>query len=200
MPITNLHQTKRGQAAIAAIVALSVGGYVVLPSGYKVHDDTALAVTYLTKDWEGRRLKSYLDRIAKPPRWTVCDGDTTDVGPDTVETEAGCDKRLAQKMEADYRPPLQKCVLNWDRQPLAWRGVMLDFAWNTGVRTACNSGGVKEVNAAQHEGRKPDFSKACENLTLYTNAGGVFIKGLALRHGMGDATRIGDGELCRNAK
>ena len=71
----NLKSTARAAAALAAIVSVTVGGYVSLPSGYRVHDDTALSIRYLTGPWEGRRLVAYLDTLPNPDRWTICDGD-----------------------------------------------------------------------------------------------------------------------------
>lgn len=196
MPINRIVSSKRGKAAIAAIIAASVGGYVTLSSGYKVHDDTALAVIYLTKGWEGRALTAYLDRIPKPPRWTICDGDTDNVKAGMVETNAGCDKRLAIKIERDYRSKLVKCVPDWGRQPLSWRAAAIDLSWNLGPAGVCNSSSVREIINATAEKREPNYNKVCEDLTKFNRSSGRVITGLVLRREMGDASRIGEGELC----
>jgi len=195
MPI-KLVPSKRASAAVASIAAVAVGGYATLPSGYKVHDDTALAIKYLTGPWEGRRLVAYLDKLPNPPRWTICDGDTTDVKPWQVETDAGCDKRVAVKMERDYRPPLVACVPDWDKHPLGWRGAMLDLSWNIGTAATCNSTAIAVVKTAVRLKKVPDYKASCGYATLYVKSGGRTYDGLVKRRGMGDASRIGDGEMC----
>ncbi|MBB3411187.1 GH24 family phage-related lysozyme (muramidase) [Rhizobium sp. BK316] len=195
MPI-KLVPSKRASAAIASIVAMAVGGWATLPSGYKVHDDTALAIKYLTGPWEGRRLVAYLDTLPNPDRWTICDGDTTDVKPGQVETNEGCDKRVAVKMERDYRPKLVACVPDWDNHPLGWRGAMLDLSWNIGPGATCNSTAIQVVKTAVKLKKTPDYKASCGYATLYIKSGGRTYDGLVKRRGMGDASRIGDGEMC----
>lgn len=196
MATINLKPSPRAAAAIATIVAAAVGGFVTLSSGYKVHDDTALSIRYLTGPWEGRRLVAYWDRLPKPPRLTICDGDTTNVKPGQIETDAGCDKRVAVKMERDYRPALVACVPDWDKHPLGWRGAMLDLTWNIGPGAACNSSAVGVIKEAARLKRVPDYKQSCGLATLYIKSGGVTYDGLRKRRGMGDASRIGDGEMC----
>jgi GH24 family phage-related lysozyme (muramidase) len=196
MPKINLKPTARAAAALAAIVSITVGGYVSLPSGYRVHDDTALSIRYLTGPWEGRRLVAYLDTLPNPDRWTICDGDTTDVKSGQIETDAGCDKRVAVKMERDYRPRLVACVPNWDKHPLGWRGAMLDLSWNIGTGATCNSTAVQVVNTATRLRKVPDYKASCRYATLYVKSGGKTYDGLVKRRGIGDLSRIGDGEMC----
>lgn len=191
------YATARGKAAIATIVAMTgAGGMVSIFGGMKVHNDTALAIKFLTQDWEGRRLVAYLDRIPKPPRWTICDGDTTNVRPGMVETVEGCNRRLAVKMERDYRPPLVSCVINWDEQPLSWRGAALDLAWNLGPQGVCRSSSVRKVNDAMRNRLVPDYDAICADLTLFNKSGGRVVRGLKLRREMGDKTRLGEAEIC----
>lgn len=192
----DLKKSARAAAAIAAIVSTTVGGFVTLSSGYKVHDDTALSIRYLTGPWEGRRLKAYVDNLAKPPRVTICDGDTTDVKLGQVETDAGCDKRVAVKMERDYRPVLVACVPDWDKHPLGWRGAMLDLSWNLGPKRVCNSPAITEIKKAIALKKVPDYKLSCRLASVYVKAGGVTYDGLVKRRGMGDKLRIGDGEMC----
>ncbi|MBB4574377.1 lysozyme [Rhizobium lentis] len=193
-----LKPTKRGLAAIAAIVSVAVGGYVTMPSGSKVHDDVALASTYLVEPWEGEVLKAYLDRLARPPVWTICAGDTNDVKPGMIETPKGCEKRLQVKLETVYRPALVKCVVRFNDQPLAWRSMMNSLAWNIGTGGACGSTAARIVNDAMRLGKVPDYVASCEAATAFNKAGGRIYIGLVKRREMGDATRIGEGELCRS--
>ena len=196
MPINKLRSTPRAKALIASIVAVTVAGYVtIFPGQPKVHDDVALAIK-TAMPWEGRQLVAYLDRIAKPPVMTICDGDTDDVRPGQVETPAGCDQRTAMKMEKRYRPALVACIAKWDDQPLSWRGMMLSLSWNIGTGGVCNSTATRIVNDANRLGKKPDYLASCNAATAFNKAGGRMIVGLAKRREMGDASRIGEGELC----
>jgi GH24 family phage-related lysozyme (muramidase) len=191
MATIKLKPTKRARAAIAAVVlAAGAGGTVALmPGAASVPDDVALAVEVLVKPWEGRSLTAYLDTIAEPDVWTICDGDTDKVRPGMVETPAGCDKRLATKIVRDYRAKLVACVPNWSSAPLGWRAMMDSLAWNIGASAACGS-------TAARLGRAGRWQESCTAATAFNRAGGRMVVGLARRRGMGDSTRIGEGELC----
>lgn len=196
MPINKLRPSKRATVLLAGIVASSVGGYVTLFQGQApVHDDTALAIK-VAGPWEGRYLKAYLDTLPTKPVWTICDGDTTNVRPNQVETPEGCDKRFAQKMEKNYRPALVKCIQKWDDHPLSWRGMMLTLSWNIGTAKTCNSTAAAIVNSAVTVGVPPNYVSSCNAATAFNKAGGRTYIGLVNRREMGDATRIGEGELC----
>jgi GH24 family phage-related lysozyme (muramidase) len=149
----------------------------------------ALASTTLVQPWEGRALLPYLDTIAKPPVWTVCDGDTNDVRPGVKETPAGCNTRLVVKMTTKYRPALERCIAGWKSKPLSWRAMMLSLSWNIGTSGACNSMAAKLGRAGQYEA-------SCKAATVWNRAGGQVVIGLVRRREMGDATRIGEAELC----
>lgn len=191
MATIKLAPTTRARAAIAAvIVAAGAGGTLALmPGTAPVPDDVALAVTVLVKPWEGRSLQAYLDTIAKPPVWTICDGDTAGVSPGMVETATGCDRRLATRIVRDFRARLVTCVPNWNAAPLGWRAMMTSLAWNIGADAACRS-------TAARLGRAGRWLESCTAATAFNRAGGRMVVGLARRRGMGDAARIGEGELC----
>lgn len=191
MATIKLAPTRRARAAIAAVLlSAGAGGTLALmPGAAPVPDDVALAVTVLVKPWEGRSLRAYLDTVAKPPVWTICDGDTKGVRPGMVETAAGCDRRLASRIVRDYRARLVACVPNWPAAPLGWRAMMTSLAWNIGVDAACRS-------TAARLGRAGRWLESCTAATAFNRAGGRMVVGLANRRGMGDATRIGEGELC----
>jgi GH24 family phage-related lysozyme (muramidase) len=191
MATIKLAPTRRARAAIAAVLlSAGAGGTLALmPGAAPVPDDVALAVTVLVKPWEGRSLRAYLDTVAKPPVWTICDGDTKGVRPGMVETAAGCDRRLASRIVRDYRSKLVACVPNWPAAPLSWRAMMTSLAWNIGVDAACRS-------TAARLGRAGRWLESCTAATAFNRAGGRMVVGLANRRGMGDASRIGEGELC----
>ncbi len=195
MPINKIAPTKRGKAAIASVVAAAVGGFVTIFGAYKVPDDVALAVKII-QPWEGRSLKAYNDTLAKPPVWTICDGDTENVRPGMVETPAGCDKRLATKLVRDYREPVASCVGNWSKQPLSWRASIISLSWNVGIGATCRSTAVRIVKDANRLGYKPDYKASCEAATAFNKAGGRRLPGLVARRENGDAQRIGEAELC----
>lgn len=186
--MAKLKTSKRAKALIASIVAVSVGGFATIFNSYRVPDDVALAVQVI-QPWEGRHLTAYLDTLAKPPVWTICDGDTNGVKRGMVETHEGCNKRLAEKLVNDYRAPVAKCAGNWDERPLSWRAAMLSLSWNIGVRGACNS-------TAMRLAKQERYKESCEAATAWNKAGGRVLRGLVLRREMGDATRVGEGEVC----
>jgi len=191
MATIKLAPTRRARAVIAAfMLAAGAGGTVALmPSASPVPDDVALAVDVLVKPWEGRSLRAYLDTIARPPVWTICDGDTDKVTPGLVETPDGCDRRLSIKLTHVYRAKLMACIPGWTEAPLSWRAMMTSLAWNIGTEAACDS-------TAARLGRASRWQESCVAATAFNRAGGRMVVGLARRRGMGDATRIGEGELC----
>lgn len=190
MPST---RAKQAIAAILALAGVTVGGVTYING---TPDDVILASTYLVEPWEGEVLKAYLDKIAKPPRWTICAGDTQNVKPNMVETPKGCKTRLQRRMTKEFRPALVKCIPGFNKQPISWRSMMDSLSWNIGSAAACNSTAAGIVNVAVKKGKTPDYIASCKAATLYNKAGGMFIIGLAHRRENGDATRIGEGELC----
>lgn len=187
--MAKLMPSKRAAAAIAAVVAASIGGYAVMPgTGERVPDDVLLASTYLVRPWEGRELRAYPDPATGGAPWTICDGDTLGVRPGMVETPAGCDKRLVRRMEG-FRARLVACLPGFAAMPLAWRGMMNSLAYNLGTGAACNS-------TAARLGKAGRFVESCNAATAFNRAGGRVWIGLVKRREMGDASRLGEGELC----
>lgn len=185
--MSKLYATKRGKAAIAAIVAASIGGLVTL-SGERVPDDVALAAQQLVSPWEGRELRAYPDPATGGAPWTICDGDTKGVKPGMVETTAGCDKRLVRRM-TEFRAQLVACVPGFAGKPLAWRAMMNSLSYNIGTGAACRS-------TAARLGIAGRFAESCNAATAFNKANGRVFVGLVNRREMGDARRIGEGELC----
>lgn len=189
MATLRIWSSKRAKSAIASIMALAsvtIGGVRYVN---QVPDDVVLATTVFVKPWEGEELKAYLDRIAKPPVWTICNGDTENVRAGMVETPEGCKARTQKRLVKDFRPALVKCVQGFNGKPLSWRSMMDSLAYNIGPGAACNS-------RAAVFGRAGQYQQSCVAATAFNMAGGKMIVGLARRRGMGDATRIGEGELC----
>lgn len=193
IPIMSSNRAKSAIAAIMAMVAVTIGGVRYIGG---VPDDVVLASTYLVEPWEGEVLRAYLDKVAKPPIWTICAGDTQNVKPGMVETPKGCKARLQRRMTKEFRPALVKCVPSFNKQPISWRSMMDSLAWNIGSGAACNSSAAGIVNVAVMNGEPPDFVRSCKLATLYNTVDHRIIIGLARRRGMGDANRIGEGELC----
>lgn len=189
MPITRIRSSGRARAAIAAVVAMATGGYILAPDGSHVSPAVALASKTLVQPWEGRALHAYLDTVAKPPVYTICDGDTQNVHRNTVETPAGCDRRLQRRMTKEFEPALQECVEGFPEKPVSWQAMMLSLAWNIGTHAACKS------KAAEY-GRRGLYMASCVAATAFNKAGGRIIIGLVKRREMGDAQRIGEAELC----
>jgi GH24 family phage-related lysozyme (muramidase) len=185
MPINRILPTRRAKAAIAAVVAACVGGYAMLPGG-AVADDVLLASTALVRPWEGRELRAYRDIVGVV---TICDGDTENVHMGMVETPAGCDARLQKRLIKDFKPGLQKCIANYDAKPLSWRAMMISLSYNVGTGAACQS-------RAAAFGRAGEYHDSCIAATAFNKAGGKMVAGLVKRREMGDASRIGEAELC----
>ncbi|WP_029073586.1 lysozyme [Kaistia adipata] len=182
-----LAPSKRGKAAIAAVLAVAVGGLVTM-SGERVPDDVALAAQFLVKPWEGRELRAYPDPATGGAPWTICDGDTKGVKPGMQETPAGCDRRLVRRM-GEFRGQLVACVPGFAGKPLSWRAMMNSLAYNIGTGAACRS-------TAARLGAAGRFVDSCNAATAFNKASGRVFIGLVNRREMGDARRIGEGELC----
>jgi GH24 family phage-related lysozyme (muramidase) len=192
MPVNKIVSTKRAKSAIAAImsVATMIGGvWYVRSSGEQVPAAVVLASQSLVRPWEGRQLKAYLDRIAKPPVWTICDGDTQNVKPGMIETAAGCDARLNRRMTKEFYPTLKRCIAGFEKKPVSWQAMMLSLSWNVGTSAACGSTAAKL-------GRARQYHSSCLAATAWNKAGGHVVIGLVNRREMGDTSRLGESELC----
>jgi GH24 family phage-related lysozyme (muramidase) len=193
----NLRATARAGKAIAAIAALAIGGFVTL-FGQKVPEDTALAATYVVIPWEGTELRAYPDPASGGAPYTICNGDTEGVVKGMVETPAGCQKRTVRQL-LKFRADLVACIPHYESGPLSWRASMQALAYNIGSGRGKAAGGVCNSTAAKFAAVR-DYRKSCEAATVYDKArikGKLTpMRGLTARRGMGDAARIGEGELC----
>lgn len=136
---------------------------------------SAIAVPHVGR-WEGLRLTAYLDRIARPPVWTVCYGETKGVKPGDTFTKAQCDAMLADEVLA-YRVGLH-AYFNADtkaqRLPAARDVAYVSLAYNAGIRAIGKSTATRRLNAG-------DIAGGCDALTWWNKAGGRVIRGLVNR-------------------
>lgn len=115
--------------------------------------------------WEGERTEAYLDRIASPPVWTVCYGETRGVKPGDRYTPKQCRDVLITAL-ADYHAPLAKCIPMLPDQPLDVQVALTSWAYNVGPSAACGSTLAKLAKAG-------DWRGACTHMTGGLVAGAV---------------------------
>lgn len=143
----------------------------------------SLLATPIYEAWEGKVNKPYKDIVGV---WTVCSGDTRNVTPGDVQTDAEC-KARTQKIMEDYG----RIVLKYNPKIADYP---LQFASHT-IFTA----NVGETNYAKSsvlrltlEGKNRE---GCRAMRLYDKAGGRVVTGLQNRRS-GTKSMIGEYELC----
>jgi GH24 family phage-related lysozyme (muramidase) len=126
--------------------------------------------------WEGLRNHAYLDRIASPPVWTVCYGETKGVKQGDYYTDKECADMLGRELVA-YRSSLHKYftpqTINSRLTPERDTSYV-DLAYNAGIRAAGRSTATRRLNAG-------NISGGCQALTWWNKAGGRVIRGLVNR-------------------
>lgn len=151
--------------ALATMITKDESGRTVDAS---VTRDGALVVEHVSGPQYRR---AYADIVGV---WTICDGDTKNVRPGMVETEAGCTARLERQLVAHARPVLA-CVPGLQhpsRQNQLIASVSL--AYNIGTTGFCRSTVARRFNAGNWRG-------GCDAMLLWNKAGGRVVRGLALR-------------------
>lgn len=123
--------------------------------------------------WEGERTEAYLDRIASPPVWTVCYGETRGVKQGDKYTPKQCRDMLITAL-ADYHAPLTRCIPTLAAQPQGVQVALTSWAYNVGPSAACGSTLAKLAKAG-------DWRGACNQLPRWNKAGGKVIAGLTNR-------------------
>lgn len=134
--------------------------------------------------WEGQRTNAYLDRIASPPVWTVCYGETRGVGPGDRYTPEQCRDMLRAAL-AEYRREIERCVPALPQQPDGVQVALTSWTYNVGAGAACRSTLARLANAG-------DWRGACDQLLRWNMAGGRVIPGLTNR-------RVAEHRLCTEA-
>jgi lysozyme len=129
--------------------------------------------------FEGIRLNAYPDPATRGKPWTVCYGHTEGVKPGDRHSIEECKALLVKDLEI-YAKGIENCV----KVPLTdERFVALtSFAFNVGVKAACNSSVVKLINIGQTKA-------GCDRLLKWNKAAGITFPGLTRR-------RQAERELC----
>lgn len=130
----------------------------------------------LVAKWEGMENRAYLDRIASPPVWTICHGETRGVGPGDYRSAAEC-RAMLQAGLLEYRAGLHRY---FTAQTIATRltpgrdAAYVSLAWNVGIAGAGRSTATRRLNAG-------DIAGGCSALTWWNRAGQRVVRGLVLR-------------------
>lgn len=135
----------------------------------------------LVRQWEGmpcvgNRCEAYLDRIASPPVWTICGGETEGVQPGEVRTVAQCEAGLRSGL-IRYRNGLHRY---FTPETIATRltpqrdAAYVSLSWNVGIAGAGGSTATRRLNAG-------DIRGGCMALTWWNRAGGRVVRGLVNR-------------------
>lgn len=133
-------------------------------------------LTGFTPIWEGMDVVAKKDMIGTGHPVTYCYGQTNEFGKVAVGTrftKQQCDELLAQSLPK-YIDGIAACVTQEELPVKVWAAVV-DFAYNAGVRRACQSPMVAKINAG-------DLDGACEAFDKHIVRGdGRVRKGLILR-------------------
>lgn len=130
----------------------------------------------LVAGWEGKENEAYLDRIASPPVWTVCYGETRGIGPGDYFTDAECRDMLERGL-IEYRSGLHDYFTQETKQRRLTPerdAAYVSLAWNVGIRGAGRSTATRRLNAG-------DIAGGCEAITWWTRAGDRVVRGLVRR-------------------
>lgn len=201
MPINRLAPSRRGLLAIAAAISVALGtGWASLTGSapatpQEVHQAVdagatppavQLAADALIRGWEGTRLIAYQDVGGV---WTICYGETLGVTAGMRKTQAECEAMLKRRLTHDFYLRLVDNVRDYVVAPVGVQAALLSLSYNIGVARAWGS--TAAVFIVQHK-----YREACDAMTRYNRAAGVVVAGLVARREMGDASRIGEGEIC----
>lgn len=125
----------------------------------------------LVGGFEGLRQNAYPDPATQGPPWTVCYGETAGVKPGDHYSVAECKDMLVQSLQK-YANGIDACVT----VPLPDKRfvALVSFSYNVGVKAACNSSVVKNINAG-------NTRAGCDALLKWDKAAGVRFPGLTKR-------------------
>jgi lysozyme len=130
----------------------------------------------IKRQWEGKENVAYLDRIASPPVWTVCYGETRGVKRGDRYTDAQCADLLEVGL-LEYRAGLHRYFTPETvalRLPPERDAAFTSLAWNIGISGAGKSTATRRLNAGNIAG-------ACEAITWWNRAGSRVVRGLVNR-------------------
>ena len=123
--------------------------------------------------------KPYLDTLARPAVWTVCEGHTGNVDPKRTYTDAEC-KAFKMADIARAQAEVNRC-LPMPKLPQI-EGALSDAAYNIGPSVVCGS-------TLQRKALANDWPGVCAELSRWDHAGGRVLPGLTRR-------RTNDREIC----
>lgn len=123
--------------------------------------------------WEGKENEAYLDRIAQPPVYTVCHGETRGVKAGDYYTDDECTEMLIETV-TEFRNGLAKCLPSLPELPEGVQVAFISWSYNVGTGAACRSTLVRLANAG-------DIIGACNQLPRWNRAGGKVVRGLSNR-------------------
>lgn len=141
-------------------------------TGLPTWSQTAVYAVPLTARWEGLETTAYLDRIASPPVWTICHGETFNVTPGETRTAVQCTAGLEKGLRrywAGYRSGL-----TLDNLAPQTDAAMSSLTWNIGIGGMLRSSALRALNAG-------DIVDACRRLTFWNKSGGRVVRGLVNR-------------------
>lgn len=152
-------------------------------SAYSLAEFDAVVVPHVAQ-WEGEnRCKddpamhcAYLDRIASPPVWTVCFGETKGVTSGDRYTDRKCREMLAREVR-EYRDGLHAYFTpetKAQRLTAHRDAAYTSLAYNAGVRAIGNSTATRRLNAG-------DIAGGCEAIAWWNKSGQRVIRGLVNR-------------------
>lgn len=148
----------------------------------------AASVLFVTiPEDEGVKYKAYKDIAGI---WTICMGDTQNVRPGQVASEAECQERLEKQLIA-HAEPVVKCTPNLSKTGNDYRlAAAVSLAYNIGPSAYCRSTVDRRFDAG-------DYTGACDAFLMWNKArvNGTLrpVRGLTLR-------RQREREIClRNA-
>ncbi|MER9003348.1 glycoside hydrolase family protein [Mesorhizobium sp. M0862] len=172
---------------------------VAVPNGEPIPAAVRLAIDANIIPWEGLVLSAHWDRFSK--QYDICHGDTRINGKPVTfgmtKTKAECYDILVVRVVNDYYKPLTRCIAGFDALPISLQASMISGAYNVGVGSVAKRNGICGSSAARFA-RAGNYYAACEAQTAFNKAGGQVLQGLKNRREDGDATRIGEAELCES--
>lgn len=130
----------------------------------------------LVAKWEGKKNTAYLDRIASPPVWTVCYGETRGVTRGDTYSDAECADVLGKGL-LEFRRGLHRAFVPATLQTRLTPkrdAAYVSLAYNAGVHAISRSTAVRRLNAGHIAG-------GCKALTWWNRAGNRVVRGLVNR-------------------
>lgn len=121
---------------------------------------------YIVPVFEGREHQAYPDLGGV---WTICDGDTENVGPGQVATDQECDERTKRQIARQF-----KAVDRYVTRPLKdhQKAALASFIYNVGEGAFAKSTLLKRLNAGQ---------PFCNELLRWDKVKGRVVRGLTKR-------------------